>query len=324
MAGLLIAGTVVFCAGVLTVVWGVPIRDFSFGSTLILVGSIVACTGLLMIGLSFVVREVKKLGRLLEAGASRDKVRGEVSALAPRVDVPLSTTAPELPKVARPTPPARPAPSGGFLFPRDEPRDRKAADIKASDFKASDLDTRTEPADDEPALPPWRDDALTRRSSTLFPKAEETAETAEASTERPRRNFLFASRRRSGLAGSAADAPQDGEEATSAAEELPALDAAREVTDRVEPSHRFDTAWPSTERARADNGVSRSNGAGRFSTPRRNEEPATPAVTVVKSGVVDAMEYKLYSDGSIEAQMPEGMVRFESIDALRAHLGQND
>jgi hypothetical protein len=45
---------------------------------------------------------------------------------------------------------------------------------------------------------------------------------------------------------------------------------------------------------------------------------------VVKSGVVDAMEYKLYSDGSIEAQMPEGMVRFESIDALRAHLGQND
>jgi hypothetical protein len=37
-------------------------------------------------------------------------------------------------------------------------------------------------------------------------------------------------------------------------------------------------------------------------------------------GVVDGMAYSLYSDGSIEAQMPEGMMRFASIDELRAHL----
>jgi pyruvate formate-lyase activating enzyme-like uncharacterized protein len=47
-----------------------------------------------------------------------------------------------------------------------------------------------------------------------------------------------------------------------------------------------------------------------------------PAVTVLKSGVVDGMAYSLYSDGSIEAQMPEGMMRFASIDELRAHLDQ--
>jgi hypothetical protein len=52
----------------------------------------------------------------------------------------------------------------------------------------------------------------------------------------------------------------------------------------------------------------------------RNEDP--PAVTVLKSGVVDGMAYSLYSDGSIEAQMPEGMMRFASIDALRTHLDQ--
>ena len=45
-------------------------------------------------------------------------------------------------------------------------------------------------------------------------------------------------------------------------------------------------------------------------------------VTVLKSGVVDGMAYSLYSDGSIEAQMPEGMMRFASIDELRAHLDQ--
>ena len=47
-----------------------------------------------------------------------------------------------------------------------------------------------------------------------------------------------------------------------------------------------------------------------------------PPVTVLKSGIVDGMAYSLYSDGSIEAQMPEGMMRFASIDELRAHLDQ--
>jgi hypothetical protein len=47
-----------------------------------------------------------------------------------------------------------------------------------------------------------------------------------------------------------------------------------------------------------------------------------PEVSVVKSGVVDSMAYSLYSDGSIEAQLPEGTVRFSSIEELRAHLDQ--
>ena len=53
--------------------------------------------------------------------------------------------------------------------------------------------------------------------------------------------------------------------------------------------------------------------------PREEQQPP---VTVLKSGVVDGMAYSLYSDGSIEAQMPEGMMRFASIDELRAHLDQ--
>jgi hypothetical protein len=308
MAGLLIAGTVVFCAGVLTVVWGVPIKDFSFGNTLILVGVTVACTGLLMIGLSFVVRELKNIGRRLEAGALRGEGRADAGVLTPRVDLPSpsSSPAPELPKVARPVPPRpAPTPSGGFLFPRDEPRNRQAASEEQP--SASEDESRG-----EPSSPPWRDEGLTRRASSLFPKAEEAA--AETPAERPRRNFLFASRRRAARG-------EEAQDTAPAAEELPDLDSAREATDRAESSRRFQDSW-SSENSRADaedNG--RPNGGGRFPPFRRSEEPA---VTVVKSGVVDAMEYKLYSDGSIEAQMPEGMVRFESIDALRAHLGQND
>jgi hypothetical protein len=42
--------------------------------------------------------------------------------------------------------------------------------------------------------------------------------------------------------------------------------------------------------------------------------------TILKSGVIDGMPYTLYADGSIEAQLPQGMMKFASVDALRAHL----
>ena len=102
------------------------------------------------------------------------------------------------------------------------------------------------------------------------------------------------------------------------------------------PPVTFDDAWPQSERSRtADTPSQRrsgrapstftepsagATGADRYSPVARNEEH--PPVTVLKSGVVDGMAYSLYSDGSIEAQMPEGMMRFASIDELRAHLDQ--
>ena len=46
----------------------------------------------------------------------------------------------------------------------------------------------------------------------------------------------------------------------------------------------------------------------------------TGAISVLKSGVVEGMAYTLYSDGSIEAQLPQGTLRFGSITALRAHI----
>ena len=53
----------------------------------------------------------------------------------------------------------------------------------------------------------------------------------------------------------------------------------------------------------------------------QEEPPAEPyAVSILKSGVVDGMAYTLYSDGSIEAEMPQGTMRFASITELRAYL----
>jgi hypothetical protein len=57
---------------------------------------------------------------------------------------------------------------------------------------------------------------------------------------------------------------------------------------------------------------------------RRPESAPKPAAergpAILKSGVIDGMPYTLYADGSIEAELPQGMVKFASVDALRAHL----
>ncbi|HYY37186.1 MAG TPA: DUF308 domain-containing protein, partial [Xanthobacteraceae bacterium] len=59
----------------------------------------------------------------------------------------------------------------------------------------------------------------------------------------------------------------------------------------------------------------------------RREAPRAAAdarqVTILKSGVIDGMAYTLYTDGSIEAQLPQGTMRFASIEELRVYLEQN-
>jgi outer membrane biosynthesis protein TonB len=42
--------------------------------------------------------------------------------------------------------------------------------------------------------------------------------------------------------------------------------------------------------------------------------------TVYKSGVIDGMAYSLFMDGSIEAELPQGKVRFASVDQLQTYL----
>jgi hypothetical protein len=57
--------------------------------------------------------------------------------------------------------------------------------------------------------------------------------------------------------------------------------------------------------------------------PTASSAPQQRTVAILKSGVVDGMAYTLYADGSIEAQLPQGTVRFGSIAELRAHIESN-
>jgi len=89
--------------------------------------------------------------------------------------------------------------------------------------------------------------------------------------------------------------------------------------------------WPAEAKAPKSNvtdDVKQSSGPGRDALPpeskRAEPEAQKPrAVAILKSGVVDGMGYTLYVDGSIEAELPQGTLRFASINELRSHLEKN-
>jgi hypothetical protein len=87
-----------------------------------------------------------------------------------------------------------------------------------------------------------------------------------------------------------------------------------ELIPEFKPEPRLDTPMP---RDRIEPAL---NHAPRESAPPPVIEPRP--IAILKSGVIDGMAYTLYTDGSIEAELPQGTMRFASIDELRAHLEQ--
>ena len=80
----------------------------------------------------------------------------------------------------------------------------------------------------------------------------------------------------------------------------------------------FDAMWPADTKAAPEPEAKPEPEAPQ---PERESEPR--AVAILKSGVVDGMGYTLYVDGSIEAELPQGTLRFASINELRGHLEKN-
>jgi hypothetical protein len=277
MAALLIAGIGVVLAGVLGIGFGIQIKEFSFGNTLIVAGTVAACAGMIMLSLWAVVRELKNAAQRLGAGVSQPLHSGTATqpAAGPGLQAPSND---------------------GFLFGGDqqEPGDAEMAQSPA----------------------PWQEEVA----------APQPAEAAPAA--KPRRNLLFSSSSRKERERAEARTIDP-----SVLDTRPAPVAAPAAPEP--PPVTFDDAWPQSERTRtadvppqrrsvrAPPSTFAETGAGATAADRYPPLPRSaeaPPVTVLKSGVVDGMAYSLYSDGSIEAQMPEGMMRFASIDELRSHL----
>jgi hypothetical protein len=81
----------------------------------------------------------------------------------------------------------------------------------------------------------------------------------------------------------------------------------------------LDALWPKGPRIHSQQSGGTPSAAASASSP----EKVAAGASVLKSGVVNGMPYTLYSDGSIEAQLPEGTLRFGSITELRNHIEQS-
>jgi hypothetical protein len=87
---------------------------------------------------------------------------------------------------------------------------------------------------------------------------------------------------------------------------------------REMPGTNFEAMWPS--RAPRPPAAAEPAAEAKPPQPPKVEPPAPRTVAILKSGVVDGMAYTLYVDGSIEAELPQGTLRFASIDELRTYL----
>src|SRR5215207_4400924 len=74
---MLVAGIGLVLAGLLAIGFGILIKEFSTGNTLIIAGVIGVCTGAIMVALWIAVRELKNIARRLGAGVA--EARGEAT-----------------------------------------------------------------------------------------------------------------------------------------------------------------------------------------------------------------------------------------------------
>jgi hypothetical protein len=295
MMMLMIAGIAVLAAGLLAIVFGIPVKEFSFGNTVILAGAIAACTGAILLGLALVVRELQNIARRLGANpAATSRADAERQSAAGSGDQPAGD---------------------GFPFNRDRPATPDGAAPAA------------QPSSSPGSPAPWQEEVAARdRGRSRGDAAPEPAPEPAPATK-PRRNLLFSSSsRKERERALVAQTPDPAKPDPGPAPPAPPVSAPAESAPGT-----FEDMWPQSERTRSD-ALRRNRTPSTFPEPNagapvpdrppvaRSEEP--PPVTVLKSGVVDGMAYSLYSDGSIEAQMPEGMMRFASIDELRSHLDQ--
>jgi hypothetical protein len=347
-AFLLVLGVILTAVGVVAVGFGVPNHEFGLGNTFILAGTMAAIGGLLLIGLSAGVRQLRRIADTVaprpvaphrqppaaidEASAraaplpripyppkpSAEREWREPPAIAPPDEVPEEVPPAERPRpnifgVARgseppeveepesvPLAPTRTPPGGRTAPPLEPPRDAgRDSKISPPDMMArlSNLATPPRQRAERPRPPErarvnMRDSAWPADTRAVRPTRSETIPRAPRLDPRP----------------------EPRPEGPVPARQEPRFDMRPESRPepRNEPRHdvRAEPRFEGPREEAVDHG--------------HEAAPDEPRVAILKSGVIDGMAYTLYTDGSIEAELPQGTMRFATIDQLRMHLEQSD
>lgn len=323
-------GTVVAALGAAMIGFGIPNNEFGIGNTLIVAGTTAVSAGLIIIALGVAVAQLQ---RVIDALATRPAVRSSrpfdtfdpaaaarPSAAPPRVPFPPKTKAEsrgtetrmEMPQPptswhaetsAQDVAPALPNPDEPPVTVADE---AQLSPLHPSFPRAPQVEPESEVSGqhrDEYVPPP---PPPARKPKTYFDamwpaeaKAPELPKLGEPKSVEPK--FVEAKSVETKSVETKFVEP-------SSAEFTPA-----EFKEQPDELKAPEFQWSDVRRGEP-------HVADASAPEEPDEEDAPRAVAILKSGVVDGMGYTLYVDGSIEAELPQGTLRFASINELRSHL----
>lgn len=295
-AFLLTLGAVMIAAGLGLIASGFSFSQHTFDPTNVTPGIVAMTGGCILVGLAFVVRALLRVEEaLILRPMARPASLGEVVGLAaPSAQTPL---------------PVRPK---GMPPPMPVPADTAA--VAAEQVLP--------PAVRIPALE--NAPVVEDNSVSLLPNGPLRAEdeSVQPNSASPRLNGAGHGKMAQRVGTSAAAAP-------------------RRPQQQASKGSLFDSLWPKAQRGTPEPPPAPAlqavppppvapppapEAAARMTVPQlvhAPQEAAAAAVSILKSGVVEGMAYTLFSDGSIEAQLPGGTLRFGSITELRNHIEQN-
>jgi hypothetical protein len=321
---LFVLGVVTAAAGFVAIGYGIPVNEFSFGNTLIVAGTIAVVGGFILIGLAAAVRQ---LLRIAEADALRQiSVPLPVHPADPFKPLAQSDmqTSQGLALQGLALHPAKPIPSPRAP-PPPEPKLAMAPSVEPEPLewlrpkeKAANLTEQSLIEEMEASLSPQ----LSPRVAPPAPKVSEPVQELKlwppANPHDPAADIDQAFRPE--------PAPQPPESASRSAP----------PAEHAPQSGLFEAVWPeirptrnpeSIARTRKPDTIAPARDDGKAGKDFREAQPALPQeprpTAILKSGKIDGMAYTLYADGSIEAVLASGTIRFASIDALRLHLEKN-
>ena len=291
---LFVAGAIAVMIGVAMIGYGIPINEFSFGNTLIVAGTTAVVGGLIVFAIGVAVAQLQRISETL-AGRGLLRPARPLDAFEPAA--PAQTAAP----TARiPFPPK----------PKSEMREPHP------------YETRMPPP---PAHMPFEERAPAPAAPVMRnPEMAPAEEYEEVSLSPGHADLGEPVRPTPPMGGNGSRIPQGRDEAGLEGG-LPSPPPPR----RTQPqTNNFDTMWPTEPKPERAKPVAEArlepqpDLAAPAAAPLRGAgEPRS--IAILKSGVVDGMGYTLYVDGSIEAELPQGTLRFASINELRNHLSKS-
>jgi hypothetical protein len=316
MSGLLYGvGAFAVVVGAVMIGFGIPINEFSFGNTLIVAGAVTFVGGLIVIGLGVVVAQLQ---RVTEALATRVPIR---SSRPLEVFESASGSRAALARV--PFPP-KPKFDAGIREPLEPHTPAEQPQSYSSPPTLRNPDESPVTVEDEVSLSPQHPMSVPAPATTNLGEpvrhtpsfdfnGSEVAEKRQESRHEPTLDGTWRSAPPPAAPAQTRQPDTAYFDAMWPAEAKPAKSPVDTDAKPYEP--KFDAPPRETTAAPARRAEPEAP------KPRQGNEPR--AVAILKSGVVDGMGYTLYVDGSIEAELPQGTLRFASINELRSHLEKN-